>query len=59
MPSTAAVLAIVLAVATLGAPAAAPAGGAQDDPRKCFVVTGPDGQPLNTICVPWPVSLDI
>lgn len=55
MPSTAAVLAASLvAAATLGTAVAAPAA-ASDDPRKCFVVTGPDGQPLNTTCVPWPL----
>jgi hypothetical protein len=53
MPSTAAVLvATLVATASLGAVTAAPV--AADDPRKCFVVTGPDGQPINTTCVPWP-----
>lgn len=55
MPSTVAVLAAsLLSAATVGAAHAAPAA-ASDDPRKCFVVTGPDGQPLNTTCVPWPL----
>jgi ABC-type sugar transport system substrate-binding protein len=52
MPSTATILAATfLAAAAVGTAAAHPAAA---DPRKCFVVTGPDGQPLNTTCVPWP-----
>lgn len=55
MASTAAAFAASLvAAATLGTALAAPAT-ASDDPRKCFVVTGPDGQPLNTTCIPWPL----
>jgi hypothetical protein len=56
MPSTAAFLsaATLAAMAPLGTVDAASAA-ASDDPRKCFVITGPGGEPLNTTCVPWPL----